>query len=220
MKNARAKFAKILFFIVKYAKFGFLLPSSSWLLKLLKYENVTSSFGRLCQNIAPRSVPHVQHDYFLHWTNQIIDSWPCRWRCRRQILKSLFSQILPYRSQQKIWQFIAEFGHFDTKSCRYKSTRHKLKSFRAIIKLDSIHIESRFDSTQPLRSQPFSGPIGAKIAIPVNQWGCFQAPTVMKTLSIRVSFEVLGKNCKNHLHQNELKAMLALANRIISSWKS
>ena len=35
MKNARAKRAKILFFIVKYAKFvGFLLPSSSWLLKL------------------------------------------------------------------------------------------------------------------------------------------------------------------------------------------
>ena len=44
--------------------FVFLLSSSSWLLKLLKYENVTSSFGRLCQNIAPRSVPHVQHDYF------------------------------------------------------------------------------------------------------------------------------------------------------------
>ena len=35
MKNARAKRAKILFFIVKYANFGgFLLPSSSWLLKL------------------------------------------------------------------------------------------------------------------------------------------------------------------------------------------
>ena len=31
MKNARAKRAKILFFIVKYV--GFLLPSSSWLLK-------------------------------------------------------------------------------------------------------------------------------------------------------------------------------------------
>ena len=32
MKNARAKRAKILFFIVKFV--GFLLPSSSWLLKL------------------------------------------------------------------------------------------------------------------------------------------------------------------------------------------
>ena len=35
MKNARAKRAKVLFLIVKYANFvGFLLPSSSWLLKL------------------------------------------------------------------------------------------------------------------------------------------------------------------------------------------
>ena len=30
----------------------------------LKYENFTLSFGRLRQNIAPKSVPHVQHDYF------------------------------------------------------------------------------------------------------------------------------------------------------------
>ena len=30
----------------------------------LKYENFTSSFSRLRQNIATKSVPHVQHDYF------------------------------------------------------------------------------------------------------------------------------------------------------------
>ena len=30
----------------------------------LKYENFTSSFGRLRHNIAPKSVLHVQHDYF------------------------------------------------------------------------------------------------------------------------------------------------------------
>ena len=30
----------------------------------VKYENFKSSFGRLCQNIPPKSVPHVQHDYF------------------------------------------------------------------------------------------------------------------------------------------------------------
>ena len=30
----------------------------------LKYENFTSLFGRLRQKIAPKSVPHVQHDYF------------------------------------------------------------------------------------------------------------------------------------------------------------
>ena len=28
---------------------------------------------------------------FLHWTNQIIDLWTCRWRCRRQILNSLMN---------------------------------------------------------------------------------------------------------------------------------
>ena len=30
----------------------------------LKYENLTSSFGRLRQKIAPKGVPYVQHDYF------------------------------------------------------------------------------------------------------------------------------------------------------------
>ena len=29
----------------------------------LKYENFTLSFGRLRQNIAPKSVLHMQHDY-------------------------------------------------------------------------------------------------------------------------------------------------------------
>ena len=30
----------------------------------LKYENFTASLGRLRQNVAPKGVPHVQHDYF------------------------------------------------------------------------------------------------------------------------------------------------------------
>ena len=30
----------------------------------LKYENFASSFGRLRQNIAPKSVPQVQHNHF------------------------------------------------------------------------------------------------------------------------------------------------------------
>ena len=30
----------------------------------LKYENFPSSIGRLRQNIAPKSVPLVEHDYF------------------------------------------------------------------------------------------------------------------------------------------------------------
>ena len=38
--------------------------TSSGCLQNLKYENSTSSFGRLRQNIARKSVPHVQYDYF------------------------------------------------------------------------------------------------------------------------------------------------------------
>ena len=32
--------------------------------RCLTYENLTPSFARIRQNIAPKSVPHVQHDYF------------------------------------------------------------------------------------------------------------------------------------------------------------
>ena len=38
--------------------------ASSRCLQNLKYENLTSSFARIRQNIAPKSVTHVQHDYF------------------------------------------------------------------------------------------------------------------------------------------------------------
>ena len=38
--------------------------ASSRCLQNLKYENFMSSFGRLRHNIAAKSVPHVQHDYF------------------------------------------------------------------------------------------------------------------------------------------------------------
>ena len=38
--------------------------ASSHCCQNLKYENFTSSFGRLRQKIAPKCVPHVQHDYF------------------------------------------------------------------------------------------------------------------------------------------------------------
>ena len=50
----------------------------------LKYEYFTSSFDRLHQKIAPKSVPHVQHDYFPHSTNHIIDLWHCC--CRLPLL--------------------------------------------------------------------------------------------------------------------------------------
>ena len=39
-------------------------PAGSRCRQNLKYENFTSLVGRLRQNIAPKSVPHVQHDYF------------------------------------------------------------------------------------------------------------------------------------------------------------
>ena len=47
---------------------------------------------------------------------------------------------------------------------RFDTSRLDTKSFRDIIKVDSIHVESRFDSTEPLCSQLFIGPTGAKIA--------------------------------------------------------
>ena len=48
----------------------------------LKYENFTLSFGRLRQNSAPKSVPHVQHDYFSsfnqsnHWFVALLLTFP------------------------------------------------------------------------------------------------------------------------------------------------
>ena len=142
--------------------FGFLLPSSSWLLKLPKYENVTSSFGRLCQNIAPRSVPHVQHDYFSS-LNQSNNSFVA------------LSLTLP-SSNLKLPVFTNTTVSITTEyMVIYTGVRPFLYKVVSI-QVDSIQIEvvssdhqSRLDSTQPLRSQPFSGPTGAKIAIPVSQ---------------------------------------------------
>ena len=59
-------------FRVKAKKVRF-TAASSRCRQNLKYENFTSSFGRLRQNIAPKSVQHVQHDCFYlfnqsnHW---------------------------------------------------------------------------------------------------------------------------------------------------------
>ena len=46
------------------AKSERLTAASSHCCQILKYENFTSSFSRLRQNIAPKIAPHVQHDYF------------------------------------------------------------------------------------------------------------------------------------------------------------
>ena len=59
--------------------------------------------------------------------------------------------------------------HDGLRSFRYKLIRYILKSFRDNIKVDSIHVESQFDSTQCLCSQPLiSGLTGAKTPIPVS----------------------------------------------------
>ena len=45
--------------------------------------------------IAPKIVPHAQHDFiFHHSTNQIIDLWRCRGRCCRHFLNSLSLSLL------------------------------------------------------------------------------------------------------------------------------
>ena len=68
----------------------------------LWYENFTSSFGRLRQNIAPKSVPHVQHEYFSslnqsnHWFVASSLTLPSsnliklRWRKNKSIYDTVF----------------------------------------------------------------------------------------------------------------------------------
>ena len=74
----------------------------------LKYENFTSSFARLRQNIAPKACCTCSTIIFLHSTNQIIDLWRCRWRCRRQILNSLMSVYYDIKRWPTEW-YILEY---------------------------------------------------------------------------------------------------------------
>ena len=56
--------------------------ASSCCLQNLKYENLTPSFARIRQNIAPKSVAYVQHDYFPsinqsnYWFVALLLTWP------------------------------------------------------------------------------------------------------------------------------------------------
>ena len=63
--------------------------ASSRCLRNLKYENFTSSFGRLRQKLHRTCSTII----FPHLTNQIINLWRCRGRCRRHFLNSLLSNI-------------------------------------------------------------------------------------------------------------------------------
>ena len=107
----------------------------------LKYENSTSSFGRLRQNIATKSVPHVQTIIFLHSTNQIIDLWRCRWRCRRQILNSLLK--LPIRELKKPrgWrqQELHKFAYLTIKN---NSLAHFARAFFIILRFTKVLVLS------------------------------------------------------------------------------
>ena len=72
---------------------GFLLPSSSWLLKL---PNVKISRRRLAdyvKTLHQKACRTCSTIIFLHSTNQIIDFWRCRCRCCRQILNSLMIDL-------------------------------------------------------------------------------------------------------------------------------
>ena len=84
----------------------------------LKYENFTSSFGSLRQNIAPESVPHVQHDHFSsfnqwnHWFEALSLRFPSsNLKLPNRELKQ------PRRRRQKktinlhIWQWKTVFLH-------------------------------------------------------------------------------------------------------------
>ena len=106
---------------------------------------------------------------------------------------------------------VLEFGHFDTKSFRYRSTRYKSKSFRDIIKVYSIQLNLYVLNCFVVR------PAGAKIAISVNQWRCFQAPTVMNTLSVRDSFEALGQKLRKSLTPKCLRILFMIASIRVES---
>ena len=73
----------------------------------LKYENYTSSIGRLRQNIASKACRTCSTIIFLYSANQIIDLWRCRWQCRRQILNSLPSQWQTQRKCHKLRIWLA-----------------------------------------------------------------------------------------------------------------
>ena len=59
----------------------------------LKFENLMSSFGRLRRKIAPKSLPHVQHDYIssFNQSNHWFNLWRCCCCCLRLYLNSLIS---------------------------------------------------------------------------------------------------------------------------------
>ena len=81
----------------------------------LKYEYFTSSFGRLRQTLHLKACCTCRTNIFLHSTNQIIDLWSCRWRCRRQTLNSLLKSLSKDDGTRKQW---SDWLNWITKSNR------------------------------------------------------------------------------------------------------
>ena len=66
----------------------------------LKYENFTSSFGRLRQKLHQKSCRTCSTIVFPHSTNQIIHLWRCRGRCCRHFLNSLSYRVIAVKSHR------------------------------------------------------------------------------------------------------------------------
>ena len=75
---------------------------------------------------------------FLHSTNQIIDLWRCRWRCRRQILSSLKSwqrsptpifRVLHAQRQKKYYYYCYYYYYYYCYYYLYLGCRQLLISF-------------------------------------------------------------------------------------------
>ena len=83
--------------------------ADSWCCQNLKNEKFTSSFGRLSQKIATKSVPRVQNDYFSS-LNQSYNSFG-RWgrRCRLRYLNALSSPTSSLLSPSSLFAFQKSF---------------------------------------------------------------------------------------------------------------
>ena len=69
-----------------------------------KCGNFTLLFCRGRHGLVHNSVSHVQHDYFPHSTNQILNLWRCRCRSRRWCQSSQISPAIINSSPQQKWE--------------------------------------------------------------------------------------------------------------------
>ena len=88
------------------------------------------------------------------------------------------------------------WGHHVVWNGKTKCTSWKglLKSFPDIIKVDSIHVESPFDSTQPLCSQLFSGT--NEVKIPVSNEDASKCPQLWKHFQYEILLRGWTKTSK------------------------